>query len=173
MAAGLGKRMRSKQAKVLHPVAGQAMVLYSVELGLRVAGDRVAVVVGHQAELVRQVIGQATSGKSGGSPVSIVEQREQLGTGHAVLQSRPVFAVGKRGAPSRYLILNGDTPLLQEKTVRELLSVHDAERAAVTVLTAVLADANGYGRIVRAPSGAQGVSRIVEDRDANPEEQTI
>jgi bifunctional UDP-N-acetylglucosamine pyrophosphorylase/glucosamine-1-phosphate N-acetyltransferase len=173
MAAGLGKRMRSKQAKVLHPVAGQAMVLYSVELGLRVAGDRVAVVVGHQADLVRQVIGQATSGKSGGSPVSIVEQREQLGTGHAVLQSRPVFAVGKRGAPSRYLILNGDTPLLQEKTVRELLSVHDAERAAVTVLTAVLADANGYGRIVRAPSGAQGVSRIVEDRDANPEEQTI
>ncbi len=100
MAAGLGKRMRSKQAKVLHPVAGQAMVLYSVGLGLRVAGDRVAVVVGHQADLVRQVIDRATSGKSGGSPVAIVEQREQLGTGHAVLQSRPVFAVGKRGAPS-------------------------------------------------------------------------
>ena len=139
MAAGLGKRMRSKQAKVLHPVAGQAMVLYSVGLGLRVAGDRVAVVVGHQADLVRQVIARATSGKSGGSPVAIVEQREQLGTGHAVLQSRPVFAVGKRGAPSRYLILNGDTPLLQEKTVRELLRVHEAERATVTILTAVLA----------------------------------
>ena len=60
MAAGLGKRMRSKQAKVLHPVAGQAMVLYSVGLGLRVAGDRVAVVVGHQADLVRQVIDRAT-----------------------------------------------------------------------------------------------------------------
>ena len=141
MAAGLGKRMRSKQAKVLHPVAGQAMVLYSVGLGLRVAGDRVAVVVGHQADLVRQVIDRATSGKSSGFPVAIVEQREQLGTGHAVLQSRPVFAVGKRGAPSRYLILNGDTPLLQEKTVRELLRVHEAERATVTVLTAVLADA--------------------------------
>ena len=120
MAAGLGKRMRSKQAKVLHRVAGQAMVLYSVGLGLRMAGDRVAVVVGHQADLVREVIGRATSGKSGKSPVSIVEQREQLGTGHAVLQSRPVFAVGKRGAPSSYLILNGDTPLLRESTVREL-----------------------------------------------------
>ncbi|HSQ92622.1 MAG TPA: sugar phosphate nucleotidyltransferase, partial [Nitrospiraceae bacterium] len=173
MAAGLGKRMRSKQAKVLHPVAGQAMVLYSVGIGLRVAGDRVAVVVGHQADLVRQVIGRATSGRVGDSPVAIVEQREQLGTGHAVLQSRPVFAVGKWGAPSRYLILNGDTPLLQEKTVRELLRVHEVERATVTVLTAVLADASGYGRVVRAHSAERGVSRIVEDRDANLEEQAI
>jgi len=172
MAAGLGKRMRSNQAKVLHPVAGQAMVLYSVGLGLRVAGDRVAVVVGHQADLVRQVIGHATSGKSGSS-VAIVEQRERLGTGHAVLQSRPVFAVGKRGAPSWYLILNGDTPLLQDKTVRELLRVHEAERATVSILTAVLADASGYGRVVRAHSAERGVSRIVEDRDANAEEQAI
>jgi bifunctional UDP-N-acetylglucosamine pyrophosphorylase/glucosamine-1-phosphate N-acetyltransferase len=173
MAAGLGKRMRSKQAKVLHQVAGQAMVLYSVGLGLRVAGDRVAVVVGHQADLVRQVIDRATSGKSGGSPVAIVEQREQLGTGHAVLQSRPVFAVGKRGAPSSYLILNGDTPLLQGKTVRELLRVHAAERATVTILTAMLEDASGYGRVVRTHSAERGVSRIVEDRDANAEEQAI
>src|SRR4026209_2505985 len=173
MAAGLGKRMCSKQAKVLHPVAGRAMVLYSIELGLRVAGDRVAVVVGHQADLVRQVIGRAMLGKSGGTSVAIVEQREQLGTGHAVLQSRPVFAVGKRGAPSKYLILNGDTPLLQEKTVRELLRVHEAERATVTILTAVLADASGYGRVVRAHSGERAVSRIVEDRDADAEERAI
>ncbi|HSL05872.1 MAG TPA: bifunctional UDP-N-acetylglucosamine diphosphorylase/glucosamine-1-phosphate N-acetyltransferase GlmU [Nitrospiraceae bacterium] len=173
MAAGLGKRMCSKQAKVLHQVAGQAMVLYSVRLGLRVAGERVAVVVGHQADLVRQVIGHVTSGKSGGSPVAIVEQQKQLGTGHAVLQSRPVFAVGKRGAPSRYLILNGDTPLLQEKTVRELLRVHEAERATVTILTAMLEDASGYGRVVRAHSAERAVSRIVEDRDADAEEQAI
>ncbi len=173
MAAGLGKRMRSKQAKVLHPVAGQAMVLYSVGLGLRVAGDRVAVVVGHQADLVRQVIDRGTSAKRGDYPVAIVEQREQLGTGHAVLQSRPVFAVGKRGAPSCYLILNGDTPLLQEKTVRELLRIHEAARATVTVLTAMLEDASGYGRVVRAHSAERGVSRIVEDRDANAEEQAI
>ena len=105
--------------------------------------------------------------------MAIVEQREQLGTGHAVLQSRPVFAVGKRGAPSWYLILNGDTPLLREKTVRELLRVHEAERATVTILTAVLEDASGYGRVVRAHSAERGVSRIVEDRDANAEEQAI
>ncbi len=173
MAAGLGKRMRSKQAKVLHQVAGQAMVLYSVGLGLRVAGDRVAVVVGHQADLVRAVIGRAMPESTDRSSVAIVEQREQLGTGHAVLQSRPVFGVGKRGAPSWYLILNGDTPLLQEATVRELLRVHEANRAAVTVLTAVLQDARGYGRVVRAHSSGRGVSRIVEDRDATAEERTI
>ena len=172
MAAGLGKRMRSKQAKVLHPVAGQAMVLYSVELGLSVAGDRVAVVVGHQADLVRQVIDRAMSGRSGGASVALVEQLEQLGTGHAVLQSRSAFAVGKRGAPSSYLILNGDMPLLQEATVRNLLRVHEAERATVTILTAVLEDASGYGRVVRAHGGG-GVSRIVEDCDANAEEQAV
>ncbi|MDP1949104.1 MAG: bifunctional UDP-N-acetylglucosamine diphosphorylase/glucosamine-1-phosphate N-acetyltransferase GlmU [Nitrospirota bacterium] len=173
MAAGRGTRMQSKQVKVLHPVAGQAMVLYSVGLGLRVAGDRVAVVVGHQADQVRQVIDRATSGASQGFSVAIVEQREQLGTGHAVLQSRSAFAVGKRGAPSNYLILNGDTPLLQDKTVRELLRVHQAERATVTILTAVLEDASGYGRVVRAQSAGQGVSRIVEDRDANDGERAI
>ena len=173
MAAGLGKRMHSRQAKVLHQVAGQAMVLYSVRLGLRVAGDRVAVVVGHQADLVREVISRATAGRNGSSAVAIVEQREQLGTGHAVLQSRSEFAVGKRGAPSSYLILNGDTPLLQEATVRELVRAHEVNRAAVTLLTAVLDNASGYGRVVRAHSAGGGVTRIVEDHDANAEEQAI
>ncbi len=172
MAAGLGKRMRSKQAKVLHLVAGQPMVLYSVALGLRVAGHRVAVVVGHQADRVRQVIETATAGGRGYKPVAIVEQREQLGTGHAVLQSRPIFAAGKLSPPTSYLILNGDTPLLREATVRHLLRVHQEGKAAVTILTALLDDASGYGRVVRRqPGGA--VSRIVEDRDASPKEKAI
>ena len=173
MAAGLGTRMRSKQAKVLHQVAGQPMVLYSVKLGLQVAGDRMAVVVGHQNDQVRQLIETAISDQQLRSRVWIVEQREQLGTGHAVLQSRPVFAVGTKVAPSWYLILNGDTPLLRETTVRELLRVHEAERAAVTILTTVLKDANGYGRVVRARSAGRDISRIVEDRDATTEEQAI
>jgi bifunctional UDP-N-acetylglucosamine pyrophosphorylase / glucosamine-1-phosphate N-acetyltransferase len=105
--------------------------------------------------------------------VSIVEQREQLGTGHAVLQSRPVFAVGTRGAPSCYLILNGDTPLLREATVHELLRVHEAERAAITILTAVLEDASGYGRVVRTRSAGRDISRIVEDQDATADEKAI
>ncbi|HJT21725.1 MAG TPA: bifunctional UDP-N-acetylglucosamine diphosphorylase/glucosamine-1-phosphate N-acetyltransferase GlmU [Nitrospira sp.] len=171
MAAGLGKRMRSKQAKVLHRVAGRAMVLYSVELGLRVAGHRVAVVVGHQGDRVRETIESAAADRNGHGTVSIVEQREQLGTGHAVLQSRPVFSAAQ-SAPTRYLILNGDTPLLRESTVRTLLHTHEEHAATVTILTAVLDDAGGYGRVVRQSNGG-GVARIVEDRDASEEEKTI
>ena len=173
MAAGLGKRMQSKQAKVLQPVAGRAMVLYSIELGERLAGNRIAVVVGHQADRVGQVIKEATSGSDGRAPISIVEQRELLGTGHAVLQSRPVFAASGRSAPALFLILNGDTPLLREETLRELLLVHRKENAAVTILTAILEDASGYGRVVRQPSAGNRVSRVVEDRDADANEKSI
>lgn len=173
MAAGLGTRMQSKHAKVLHPVAGRAMVLYSVELGLRVADQQVAVIVGHQADQVRQVIKDATSGIHDHASISIVEQREQLGTGHAVLQSRPVFAGSGRSSPTRYLILNGDTPLLRETTVRELLRIHEAEKATVTILTAILDDAGGYGRVVRQTSAANHVLKIVEDRDAHAGEKSI
>ena len=173
MAAGLGKRMQSKDAKVLHPVAGRPMVLYSVDLALRLAGHRIAVIVGHQADRVRQVIKDATAGGGSPVPVSIVEQRELLGTGHAVLQSRPLFAGSGRSAPALYLILNGDTPLLREETLRELLRVHRDEKAAVTVLTARLDDAAGYGRVVRQPSAENRVSRIVEDRDADADEKAI
>ncbi|SLM50258.1 fused N-acetyl glucosamine-1-phosphate uridyltransferase; glucosamine-1-phosphate acetyl transferase [Nitrospira japonica] len=171
MAAGLGKRMKSKHPKVLHAVAGRAMVMYSIDVGLRVADHRVAVVVGHQAERVRQVIEGAVAAPEGRA-VAIVEQREQLGTGHAVLQTRPVFDVPGQPAPACYLILNGDTPLLREETVRCLLQVHQRERAAVTILTANLEDPSGYGRVVR--QSADGpVSRIVEDRDAGPAEKAI
>lgn len=165
MAAGLGKRMRSKHPKVLHSVAGRAMVMYSIDVGLRVAGHRVAVVVGHQADLVRQAIEAAMPAHDGSAPVVIVEQREQLGTGHAVLQSRPVFEETGQSAPACYLILNGDTPLLREETVRRLLQAHQQEQATVTILTAMLEDPSGYGRVVRQSANGP-VSRIVEDRDS-------
>ena len=172
MAAGLGKRMHSKHAKVLHSVAGRAMVLYSVDLALRVAGDQIAVVVGHQADRVSQVIKDATGHRNGHVPISIVEQRELLGTGHAVLQTRPVFVESGRSMPGQFMILNGDTPLLREATMRELLEVHRRQEAAVTILTAVLDDASGYGRVVRSSSD-ECVSRIVEDRDADAAEKVI
>ena len=173
MAAGLGKRMKSKLAKVLHPVAGRSMVLYSVDLGFRVAGHRIAVVVGHQADRVRQVINAATAGSDGHDLVTIVEQRELLGTGHAVLQTRSVFAGSDGSAPALFLILSGDTPLLREETVRELLRVHREEQAAVTILTAIVEDPSGYGRVVRSSSAKNHVSRIVEDRDASADEKSI
>ena len=178
MAAGLGKRMNSTQTKVLHHVAGQAMVLYAVDVALRLAGHRIAVVVGHQADRVRQVIEAGIVGKSGAESLHIVEQAEQLGTGHAVMQSRPVFVDEKAARPAQYLILNGDTPLLKEQTVRELLRVHQSQGATVTLLTAKLDDPTGYGRVIRRESnGPHGsaapsdVLKIVEDRDATPAEQ--
>jgi bifunctional UDP-N-acetylglucosamine pyrophosphorylase/glucosamine-1-phosphate N-acetyltransferase len=168
MAAGLGKRMRSKLVKVLHPVAGRPMVLFAVDLADRVAGGGIAVVVGHQGERVKALVeGRARK------PLSVVTQPQQLGTGHAVMQARAAFR--RPGVPpaERYLILNGDTPLLSEETVRRLASLNEAERAAVTILTAVLDDPSGYGRVLRRGGGHTGaVLRVVEDRDAaGPEKQ--
>ncbi|MBX3301875.1 MAG: bifunctional UDP-N-acetylglucosamine diphosphorylase/glucosamine-1-phosphate N-acetyltransferase GlmU [Nitrospira sp.] len=178
MAAGLGKRMNSNQTKVLHHVAGQAMVLYAVDVALRLAGHRIAVVVGHQADRVRQVIEAGVAGRPGAESLSIVEQAEQLGTGHAVMQSRSVFVAEEAARPTQYLILNGDTPLLREQTVRELLWVHQSQSATVTILTAKLDDPRGYGRVIRPEaSGVCGdvassdVLKIVEDRDATPAER--
>ncbi len=174
MAAGLGKRMRSEQAKVLHRVAGRPMILYAVEVALQVAGHRTAVVVGHQANDVRQVIQAGIADKAGAESVVIVEQAEQLGTGHAVLQSRPVFLGARESPPTNYLILNGDTPLLKEWTARNLLRVHQSEGATVTILTTMLEDPSGYGRVIRREPSAHHrgglasseVLKIIEDRDA-------
>ena len=181
MAAGRGTRMRSEQAKVLHQIVGRPMIRYALDVARAVAGHSVAVVVGHQAAQVRAVLEAALAGQSGGAAVHIVEQGQQLGTGHAVLQTRSVFAPGKANAPVAYLILNGDTPLLQESTLRALLQTHRAAGATVTLLTAILDNPGGYGRVVRRTAkGASGavhasadVVKIVEDRDASPEERTI
>jgi bifunctional UDP-N-acetylglucosamine pyrophosphorylase/glucosamine-1-phosphate N-acetyltransferase len=196
MAAGLGKRMRSKTAKVLHPVAGRPMVLYAVELADRLAGAGTVVVVGYQGEQVKAAIEShaATHSSLGGirgaarreqgvtahvqSRVSqapailIAEQKEQLGTGHAVMQARAAFTRARGGPAAAYVILNGDTPLLSETTVRGLIRLHEAERAAVTILTAVLSDSHGYGRVVRNRQDG-GVLRIVEDRDATKADAEI
>lgn len=181
MAAGLGQRMHSKLAKVLHPVAGRPMVLYGVELAMRLAGEGVAVVVGHQGREVRAVIeAQQAMRKRAGTdrgqaqPLLVVEQAERLGTGHAVMQARTAIARTQTGVVPRFVILNGDTPLLAEATVRDLVRLHERDQAAVTILTAVLDDPRGYGRVVRGMRDGQSaqndrtgrVLRIVEDRDA-------
>lgn len=171
LAAGLGKRMRSKRAKVLHSVAGRPMVLYGIDLARRYAGEDVAVIVGYQSDQVRAVI----DAERLASPVLIVEQAQQRGTGHAVLQAREAFARRRAGPIATYLIVNGDTPLLRQETVRDLLRLHEANRATVTILTAVLEDPRGYGRVVRDRHGAEGgrVLRIVEDGDVTEAEARL
>lgn len=170
LAAGAGTRMKSKQAKVLHPVAGKPMVLYVVEMACRVADRGVVVVVGHQGADVRAVVEPADP------RVAVAEQTQQLGTGHAVLQTRACFTDDPRERPTRYLIVNGDTPLLTDETVRRLVALHDERKAAVTLLTAVLDDAAGYGRVIRRrmPGGTgDTVEKIVEDKDATAEERAV
>lgn len=174
MAAGLGKRMQSKLAKVLHAVAGKPMVLYVLDVACRLADRGIAVIIGHQGIDVRKVVEGADS------RVAVAEQAQQLGTGHAVLQARATFSADPRRRPSRYVILNGDTPLLTEATVRELLAAHDEQKATVTVLTAVLDNAAGYGRVIRRrrDEWLQGavdntVRKIVEDKDASRDERAV
>ena len=195
MAAGLGKRMRSKRAKVLHTIAGRPMVLYAVELAEQFADEGIAVVVGHQADQVKAVLEAHCASKADPSvrhsvrrekgltasvqnPASniprilIAEQKEQLGTGHAVMQARAALLRARGAAAKTYLILNGDTPLLSETTVRALLQAHEAEKATVTILAALLDDPSGYGRVVRT-GHARDVMKIVEDRDANEDESAL
>jgi bifunctional UDP-N-acetylglucosamine pyrophosphorylase / glucosamine-1-phosphate N-acetyltransferase len=199
MAAGLGKRMRSKLGKVLHPVAGRPMVLYAVELAERLTDEGVAVVVGHQADQVKAVLDSYRGGKPGSvgsrpvigrekgmtahvknpasksSSILIAEQTQQLGTGHAVVQARHAILRARGRAAGTYLILNGDTPLLTEATVQQLLTIHADEKAAVTILTAMLDDPAGYGRVIRAHTleGPRHVLKIVEDRDATVSESAV
>ncbi|TAJ23586.1 MAG: hypothetical protein EPO64_10950, partial [Nitrospirae bacterium] len=199
MAAGLGKRMKSKLAKVLHPVAGRPMIRYTVDLADRLASEGVTVVVGYQGEQVKAVIeaqyavhsslagmrGIADRGQGvtahvkprgfQAPPILIAAQKEQLGTGHAVMQARLAMSRARGGSAPAYVILNGDTPLLTEATVRALVRLYETERATVTILTTMLDDPRGYGRIVRAAApGHNGrVRRIVEDRDATPAESKL
>jgi bifunctional UDP-N-acetylglucosamine pyrophosphorylase/glucosamine-1-phosphate N-acetyltransferase len=198
MAAGQGTRMRSKLVKVLHPIAGRPMLGYGLELASRCAGEAVVAVIGHQADKVKAAIeaqyasshaapsmpvrekgltAHIKAGRGSTSPeaprVLIAEQAEQLGTGHAVMQARTVFERTRGGPAETFLILNGDTPLLSETTVRDLIRLHQVDGAAVTLLTARVDDAKGYGRIVR-QHGAEGrVARIVEERDATEVERVI
>lgn len=160
LAAGKGTRMKSDLIKVLHEVAGQPMVCWPLAAAREAGAEEMVVVVGHQAEQVQRVL----SGEAG---LRIALQEEQLGTGHAVACGLPALS----GNSTTVLILCGDTPLLTGVTLQRLAMTHHSSKAAVTVLTAKLADPSGYGRIVRDSAGR--VQRIVEQKDATPDEAAI
>lgn len=159
LAAGQGTRMNSDLAKVLHPMCGQPLLGY-VLAALRETGvGRVLVVIGHQRERVREAFPRPG--------VEWVVQAEQRGTGHAIQMAGPALA----GFTGTLLVVCGDTPLLRGATLRALLEHHAASGAAVTVLSARVPDASGYGRIVRDAGG--GRVAIVEERDATPAQKAI
>ncbi|OLB49187.1 MAG: hypothetical protein AUH99_12110 [Candidatus Rokubacteria bacterium 13_2_20CM_2_70_11] len=154
LAAGEAKRMRSRQPKVLHPLAGRPLIAYALRTARAIA-DRVVMVVGPNADDVRAAAGDG---------VTFVEQRERLGTGHALGQARGACGSGP------IVVLAGDMPLLSGETLERLVGHHQATAAAATVLTAVADRPQGYGRILRQDGR---VRRIVEDRDATDDQKKI
>ena len=162
LAAGKGERLRSGKAKVLHELNGWPMLRYVLAATTTLPAKERVVVIGHQGERVRE--------EFQGFGVTFVEQREQRGTGHALLQTEPVL----RDRGGELLILPGDLPLLQPAVLEKFLEFHRDANGKFSLLSAVVPDPRGYGRVVRDSEGGSGrVLRIVEERDATPEEREI
>ncbi len=161
LAAGLGTRMKSRKAKVLHHAGGRALIEHVVEtaLGLTTA-DRIFIVVGHQSDEVRAVVTHPG--------IRFVEQKEQRGTGHAVMVGREWLE-----PLSGYLmILYGDSPLLRVETLRELVERQVSSESAGTLLSADMENPTGYGRVIRNDADL-AVEEIVEQKAANPQQLAI
>ncbi len=154
LAAGQGTRMKSDLNKVLHPVCGMPMVLWSVAQAEALGADPIVLVVGNGAEEVREVVGERAR---------YAVQAERLGTGHALLQARPLL----QGRTETVLSLYGDMPTLRPETVARLLALHQESRSAITMLTVRSDDPMGFGRVVRDAQGR--VQAIVEEAAATPE----
>ncbi|ERJ92766.1 UDP-N-acetylglucosamine diphosphorylase/glucosamine-1-phosphate N-acetyltransferase [Selenomonas sp. oral taxon 892 str. F0426] len=158
LAAGKGTRMKSKLPKVLHRAAGKSMLQHVIDAAYAAGARRNIVVTGFGGDVVRTAIGDS---------VEYVEQCEQLGTGHAVLQAKDLLS-GEHGT---IMVLCGDTPLLTAELLARFHEEHVNAGAKATVLTAIMPNAKGYGRIIRRENGE--VLKIVEHKDATPEEREI
>ncbi|MEW6208806.1 MAG: bifunctional UDP-N-acetylglucosamine diphosphorylase/glucosamine-1-phosphate N-acetyltransferase GlmU [Acidobacteriota bacterium] len=168
MAAGLGTRMKSRRAKVLHNLSGRPLIAHVVRAALSLAPASVITVVGHQAdEVERAVRDEAARSDSGSTEILFALQREQRGTGHAVMAAREILS-SRRGA---IIVLAGDGPLIKTETLARLAETHSSEKNDATVMTTFLEDPRGYGRIVR--DEERRFVRIVEQKDASPEELGI
>jgi bifunctional UDP-N-acetylglucosamine pyrophosphorylase/glucosamine-1-phosphate N-acetyltransferase len=150
--------MKSAQPKVVHPVAGRPMVTFPVDRARQLGCQPTVLVVGHGAEAVQALLAD--------HPVSFAVQDEQLGTGHALLCARQAL----QGFAGTLLLLCGDVPLLRDETLEQLIAEHEKNHAAVTVLTAQLAEPFGYGRVLREGDEVLG---IVEEKDASREQKLI
>ncbi len=159
LAAGKGTRMKSSKAKVLHETFFEPMIFHVLDALQTLSVEETVVITGHQAEHVEEVLAPYDT--------TFVRQHEQLGTGHAVLTAEKVLA-GKQGTA---LIICGDTPLVKQQTLQEMLDGHLASSAALTVMTTILDNPANYGRIVSNESGS--IEKIVEQKDADSVERLI
>lgn len=158
LAAGKGTRMKSKLPKVLHKAGGKTMLQHVIDAAKAAGAKRNIVVTGFGGEMVREAIGDQAE---------FVTQTEQLGTGHAVLQTKDLL----KDETGTVMVLCGDTPLLTGALLKKLYDEHVAAEAKATVLTAIMPDATGYGRIIRSADGS--VEKIVEHKDATAEEREV
>ncbi|NSW92536.1 MAG: bifunctional UDP-N-acetylglucosamine diphosphorylase/glucosamine-1-phosphate N-acetyltransferase GlmU [Firmicutes bacterium] len=158
LAAGEGKRMKSKHSKVIHKICGKPVISWVCNAVEKAGFTETIIVVGHRADEVKEYLGDK---------YQYVFQEEQLGTGHAVIQAESLL----REREGLVFILYGDTPLISPKTMNDAIAFHKNSGCQATIVTAVLDDPSGYGRIVRDPDGS--VVRIVEHVDASPEERNI
>jgi bifunctional UDP-N-acetylglucosamine pyrophosphorylase/glucosamine-1-phosphate N-acetyltransferase len=164
LAAGEGTRMKSGLAKVLHEICGRPMIAHVLESLEELSPSKTIVVVGHQADaVIERLSGVETSG----GELEFVMQKERLGTGHAVMQARPVLERFK----GTIMVLTGDTPLLKGSTLGAFLRFHREADASATVMSAVVEDATGYGRILKDDNG--DLMGIIEHKDATEEQRLI
>jgi len=160
LAAGKGTRMKSDIVKVLHPILGLPMLSYSIELSLSgIKAEKTIVVVGYQADRIQEAFK--------GIPIEFALQKEQLGTGHAVLQAVPFL----QAFSGSILILCGDVPLVKVETLRSFIDTYKENESTLSVLTTVVEEPFGYGRVLRNPEG--WLEKIVEEKDASEEERKI
>jgi bifunctional UDP-N-acetylglucosamine pyrophosphorylase/glucosamine-1-phosphate N-acetyltransferase len=164
MAAGKGTRLKSKHPKVLHAIGGMPLLAHVIRAATKVTpASDIFSIIGHEADKVREAV--ASYG------TSFVEQKEQRGTGHAIMQCREAL----RGY-DHVLVLSGDVPLIRMETIARVRDFHLAQRAAMTILTATPADPFGYGRIIRKKKSGKTtdeVAEIVEQKSASPAQQKI
>ena len=160
MAAGKGTRMQSELPKVLHQANGRPLLDYVLDTANALDPAKILLIVGHQADLVKASAARYQ--------VSTALQEPQLGTGHAVMQAEAALG----DFEGEILILSGDAPLINARTLHELIAFHRSKNGAATVLTAELQDPTGYGRIIRA-SDSDNVLKIVEQKDASQEELAV
>jgi bifunctional UDP-N-acetylglucosamine pyrophosphorylase / glucosamine-1-phosphate N-acetyltransferase len=156
LAAGKGTRMKSRLPKVLHELGGRSLVEHVLSCAATLQPQRQLVIVGYGGDEVRSALS--------GQDLTFVEQKEQLGTGHAVQQIIPHL----QDFTGDVLVLNGDVPLLRPETLQTLLQTHQQHGNAATILTAQLAQPQGYGRVF---CEAGLVTQIIEDRDCTPEQR--
>ena len=160
LAAGLGTRMKSNKAKVLHEICDKPMINYVAEAARKIAGDNVVLVVGNQADKVRRTVLKLGT-------FNFAYQKEQLGTGHAVLCALPHIP----DQCAQVVILCGDVPLIKTDTLRALIKSHADEKRDISVLAVELEDPTGYGRILLDEN--RRVQGIVEESDASSQQKRI